>query len=179
MQGAGAAPEGLAGLHQRVFGVERRAAVRLLVLGAVGGRAGETRAGGGPLDPGADVTPHHLLAARRPRGGGARRRSGPGRRHRKAGGAVASLFELVGDQGEDLVDAELRPLREGVLAERAGAGGAGRPVAADARLRAEDRRKLRPQAAGRTPASPRLPGRSCVHTAWRRARRTGPDRWSR
>lgn len=120
-----------------MFGVERRAAVRLLVLGAVGGGTGETGAGGGTLHPGADVTPHHLLTGGAGRGGGApvcARRSGPGRRNRKSGGAVASLFELVGDEGEDFVDAELRTLGELVLAQGTGADGAGRPIAPDARL---------------------------------------------
>lgn len=144
MEGTGATSEGLAGVHQRVFSVERRAAVRLLVLGAVRGRTGETRAGGGPLDPGADVTPHHLLARRCRRHGditpacgscGAlRQRAGPGRRHRKSGGAVTSLFELVGDESKNFIDAELRTLVKLVLAEGTGADGAGRPVPADAHL---------------------------------------------
>lgn len=134
MEGAGATPEGLSGVHQLVFGVERRAAVRLLVLGAVGGGTGETGAGGGTLHPGAHVTPHHLLTGGAGRGGGGALRSGPGRRNGKSGGAITSLFELVGDEGENLVDTELRTLGELVLAQGTGAGGAGRPVAADARL---------------------------------------------
>lgn len=181
MEGAGAPCEGLAGVHQRVFGVERRAAVRLLVLAAVRRRAGEAGAGGGTLHPGADVTPHHLLSggdAVDGRGGGAlRRRPAPGRRNRKSGGAVASLFELVGDESENFVDAELRTLVKLVLAERTGADGAGRPVAADARLPHRSRGEATPT--GAQAAATPSPGRSCVHTEWTRVRQTGPDRWSR
>lgn len=181
MEGAGATSEGLSGVHQLVFGVEWRAAVRLLVLGAIGGGTGETGAGGGTLHPGADVTPHHLLTGGAGRGGGApacARRSSPGRRKRKSGGAVTSLFELVGDEGKNFVDAELRTLGKLVLAQGTGADGAGRPVAADARL-GQDRRTGEGQGSGVRVCPPALPGRSCVHTAWTRVRQTGPDRWSR
>lgn len=46
MYGAGAAPEGLLGVHQRVLGVEGGVVVRLQVFLAVGGGAGEAGADG-------------------------------------------------------------------------------------------------------------------------------------
>lgn len=127
--------EGLARVHQRVFGVEGGGPMRLLVLAAVRGRTGEAGAGGGPLHPRAHVTPHHLL--RRREGGVCLLRvgvAGPGGRGRQPRGAIASLFVFVSDQSENFIDAELRTLVKVVFTQRTGRGGARCPVASNTRL---------------------------------------------
>lgn len=151
MQGAGAALESILGIHEWVFGVERCSLVGLGVFCAVGGSAGETGSDGGLLHACAHVTPHHALERRRRcrervaaaaatatatataveqlELGGA-----PGQWRRQPRAAVASHLVLVGNEGEDFVDAELRTLVELALAQRTSADGAGGPVAADACL---------------------------------------------
>lgn len=61
MQGAGAALEGLLGVHEGVFGVEGRGPVREGVFSAVGGGAGQTGSGGRLLHTCAHVAPHHVV----------------------------------------------------------------------------------------------------------------------
>lgn len=60
VDGAGAAPQGLLGVHQGVFGVEWRGVMWLHVLSAVGGGAGETGADGGLFDSRTNVAPHYV-----------------------------------------------------------------------------------------------------------------------
>lgn len=144
VQGARAPPQGLLGVHQRVFGVERCGVMWLHVLAAVRGGAGETGADGGLFHTCADVAPHHVPAR-----GGRRWQEGvcaPGVRHRRHGAVperryrcVMRLFVLVRDLSEDLVDAELRTSFELALAQRTRGHRAGRPVPADTRLRRRTR----------------------------------------
>lgn len=56
--------EGLLGVHERVFGVEGRGLMRLRMLGAVGGGAGEAGSDGRLFHTRTDVTPHHFLPLR-------------------------------------------------------------------------------------------------------------------
>lgn len=115
----------------------------LLVLGAVRGCTGEARAGGRSFDPGANITPHHLLSRRGYKGVGALRcHLGPGCWHRKPRSTVTSLFVFLGNQSKDLIDAELRTLVELVFAERTGTDGARCPVTSDTRLPTEDKNRF-------------------------------------
>lgn len=133
------------GVHQWVFGVERRGPMWLLVLGAVRGCTGETRAGGRLFDPGANITPHHPLSRCSHKGVGGdtlRRHLGPGCWHRKPRSTVTSLFVFLGNQSKNFIDAELRTFVELVFAERTGTDGARCPVTSDTRLPTQDKNTL-------------------------------------
>lgn len=131
VQWAGAAAKRFPGLQELVVGIEGRVQVRLHMGLAVGCCAGQTRADRHLFFPCPHVTFDHLLQKGVAVGHGSRCLHV---QHMRLSRAVASFFEFLSDMGEDSVDVDLRPLGELMLAERAGAGGAGGPVASDATL---------------------------------------------